>query len=97
MHKFFVNIKRNGKGFFALRVRDNTVGQITIDLDGNKLKILDTVDLAGTYLYPFRKLLLEKIVEYARMRELKIIPVSPFAQRQFSSDPASYADVWERA
>ena len=97
MHKFTANIKRNGKGFFALKIKDKTVGQMTIDLDGNELKILDTVIHVSTCLYPFGNLLLQKIVEYARMHELKIVTLSKFAQQQFSSDPALYADVWEKA
>jgi hypothetical protein len=97
MHKFIANIKRNGKGFFALKIRDKTVGQVSIDLYGNELKILDTEVLVSTYLYPFGNLLLQKIVEYARMRELKIIALSKFAQQQFSSNPTLYADVWEKA
>jgi superoxide dismutase len=97
MHKFIANIKRNGKGFFALKIRDKTVGQVSIDLYGNELKILDTEVLVSTYLYPFGNLLLQKIVEYARMRELKIITLSKFAQQQFSSNPTLYADVWEKA
>ena len=97
MQKFTVNIKRNGKGFFALKIKDITVGQITIDLDGNKLKILDIVVLVNTYLRPLGNLLLQKIAEYARMRELKIITLSKFAQQLFSSNPSLYADVWEKA
>ena len=93
---FTANIKMNGKGFFALKFKDETVGQMTIALDGNELKILDTIVPISTYLYPFGSLLLQKIVEYARMHELKIITLSQFAQQQFSSNPLLYADVWEK-
>ena len=97
MHKYIVNIKKNGKGFFTLKIKDKTVGQINIDLDGSELKILDTEVFVNSYLYSFGNLLLQKIVEYARMHELKIITLSKFAQQQFSSDPTSYSDVWEKA
>src|SRR5678816_3377745 len=97
MHKYFINIKKNGKEFFTLKIKDKTVGQINIDLDGNELKILDTEVFVSSYLYSFGNLLLQKIVEYARMHELKIITLSKFAQQQFSSNPLLYADVWEKA
>ena len=79
MHKFIANIKRNGKGFFALKVKDNIVGQMTIDLNGNELKILHTTAFVSTNSYSFGDLILQKIVEYARMHELKIITLSRFA------------------
>ena len=93
MYKITVNIKR---GFFALEIRNKTIGHVTVAIDGNKLKILDTVVLVGRYLPLIGKLLLQGVVKYARLHELKIVTVSKFAQEQFSRDPAPYADVWER-
>ena len=40
--------------------------------------------------------LINEIVDYARVHELKIITISKFVQKQFSSNPELYADVWER-
>src|SRR6476646_274571 len=97
MHKITININGNGKGFFALEIRNKTIGQIKVDLEGNVLKVLDTVVLVNKYLHLIGNLLLQGVVEYARMHELKIITLSKFAQQQFSSDPALYADVWEKA
>ena len=76
MHKITVNINEKGKGFFALEIRNKTIGQIKVDLDGNELKVLDTVVLVNKYLHLIGNLLLQGVVEYARMHELKII--NPF-------------------
>jgi len=97
MHKITVSINGNGKGFFALEIRNKTIGQIKVDLDGNELKVVDTVVLVNSYLHLIGNLLLQGIVEYARMHELKIVTLSAFAQQQFSSNPSLYADVWEKA
>ena len=51
MHKITVTINSNGKGSFALEIRNKTIGQIKIDLDGNELKVLDTVVLVNKYLH----------------------------------------------
>ena len=97
MHKITAKINSNGKGSFALEIRNKTIGQIKIDLDGNELKVLDTVVLVNKYLHLIGNLLLQGVVEFARMHELKIITLSKFAQQQFSSNPLLYADVWEKA
>jgi hypothetical protein len=97
MHKINVNINEIGKGFFALRIRNKIIGQMKVDLDGNELKVLDTVVLVNKHLHLIGNLLLQGVVEYARMHELKIITLSKFAQQQFSSNPTLYADVWEKA
>jgi len=97
MHKITININWNGKGIFALEVRNKTIGQIKVDLEGNELKVIDTVVLVNKYLHLIGNLLLQGVVEFARMHELKIITLSKFAQQQFSSNPLLYADVWEKA
>jgi len=95
MQKIIVNIKPSGKGYFALEVRNKTIGHILVELAGNELKVLDTVVLVGRYLPVIGKLLLHGIVRYARLQELKIVAISKFVQQIFNSDPASYADVLE--
>ena len=97
MYKITANINSNGKGSFALEIRNKTIGQIKVRLNGNELILLDTIVLVKRYLSLIGNLLLQKAVEYARMHQLKIVTLSKFAQQQFSSDPASYADVWEKA
>ena len=96
MYKIFTHIDTNGKGSFVLSLGGKTMGRINVNLAGNELILLRTIVPVKRYLHPVGNRLLQEIVEYARMHELKIVTVSGFAQRQFSSDPASYADVWEK-
>ena len=97
MQKIIVNIKPNGEGYFALEVRSKTIGHILVELAGRELKILDTVVLVGRYLPLIGNLLMQGIVKYARLHELKIVAISRFVQQLFSNDPASYADVLKKA
>jgi len=97
MYRVSAHINENGKGSFALEIRNKTIGQIKVDLEGNELKVIDTVVLVNKYLHLIGNLLLQGVVEFARMHELKIITLSKFAQQQFSSNPLLYADVWEKA
>ena len=96
MYKITVNINSNGKGSFALEIRNKTIGQIKVRLNDNELILLDTIVLVNRYLHLIGNLLLQEVVEYARMHELKIVTLSKFTQRQFSGNPALYADVWEK-
>jgi predicted GNAT family acetyltransferase len=42
----------------------------------------------------FAKLLLDKLVAYAREKNLKIIPLCPYVNLQFKRHPAGFEDVW---
>jgi len=97
MYKVFIDIKKNGKGFFLLARKNETVGKIKFSLVDSELFILDTVVVAKRYINSIGKKLVDEIVEYARMHELKIITISKFVQRRFSNNPLSYVDVWEKA
>ena len=90
-------MNENGKGYFALVIENKIVGQIQVSLAGSELILLETIVPDNRYLYSIGSRLLQEVVEYARMHELKIITVSRFVQKQFSSNPALYADVWEKA
>jgi hypothetical protein len=51
-----------------------------VELAGKELKVLDPVVLVGRYLPLIGKLLLQGIVKYARLYELKIVAISKFVQ-----------------
>jgi predicted GNAT family acetyltransferase len=44
----------------------------------------------------FAKLLLEKLVSYAKEKDLRIVPLCPYVNVQFRRHPAQYEDVWEK-
>ena len=97
MYTISAHINENGEGAFTLEIKNKAVGQIKVDLDGSELKLLDTVVKVNKSLHRVGNLLLQGVVEYARMHELKIITLSKFTQQEFSSNPSLYADVWEKA
>ena len=97
MYQVSININEDGKGSFALGCECKTVGEIKIQLIDGELILLDTIVLSRPNLHSVGKRILRETVEYARMHELKIVTITKFAQKQFSSNPALYADVWEKA
>ena len=96
MYQVSININEDGKGSFALSCECKTVGEIKIQLSEGELILLDTIVLSRPNLHSVGKRILLETVEYARMHELKIVTITKFAQEQFSSNPALYADVWEK-
>jgi uncharacterized protein len=40
--------------------------------------------------------LLNRLVEYARSNQLKIVPLCPFVLAQFKRHPEQYEDVWNK-
>lgn len=96
MHQVSININEDGKGSFALGCDCTTVGEIKIQLIDGELILLDTIVLSSPNSHSVGKRILRETVEYARMHELKIVTITKFAQKQFSSNPELYADVWEK-
>ena len=97
MNNVLVKINKNGHGSFSLDLGNHVAGRIRFNLVGNELIILDTIvpfrrnlDLVGSWI-------LNEIVTYARMHELKIIALSKFVQKTFRNNPLLYVDVWEKA
>ena len=97
MYQVSININEDGKGSFALGSECKTVGEIKVELIDGELILLDTIVLSKPHLHAVGSRILQETVEYARMHELKIVTISKFAQKQFSCNPALYADVWEKA
>jgi len=97
MHQISININEDGKGSFAFGTGCKTVGEIKVQLVDGELILLEIIVLHKTNLQAIGKRILLETVEYARMHELKIVTIAKFAQKQFSSNPALYVDVWEKA
>ncbi|GGG84296.1 hypothetical protein GCM10007415_16790 [Parapedobacter pyrenivorans] len=67
-----------------------------ISVSGDKLTVYHTeVDTAYEG-RGFAKLLLNKLVSYARENRLMIVPLCPYVHTQFKRHPQEYADVWAK-
>lgn len=73
---------------------DRKVGKMDISVADHKLTVYHTEvdeEYSGR---GFAKLLLEKLVSYARENDLKIVPLCPYVFAQFKRHPEEYHDVW---
>ncbi|WP_294296499.1 GNAT family N-acetyltransferase [uncultured Chryseobacterium sp.] len=84
----------NARGEIQLFSDENKAGKMDISVIKNKLTVYHTeVDeqYAGK---GFAKILLDKLVSYARENDLKIVPLCPYVHAQFKRNPETYQDVW---
>lgn len=84
------------KGEIQLFSDDKKAGKMDISVIGKKLTVYHTEVDPQFEGKGFAKILLERLVSYARENDLKILPLCPFVHAQFKRHPEEYNDVWLR-
>lgn len=84
----------NVKGEIQLFSDDQKAGKMDISVIGEKLTVYHTEVSEEYEGRGFAKILLEKLVSYARENHLKIVPLCPYVHAQFKRHPEQYNDVW---
>jgi hypothetical protein len=86
--------KENGtKGSFYIEVEGKTAGEMTYVWSGENKIIIDHTEVADVLKGKSAgKQLLSKLVEWAREKHIKVLPLCPFAKAVFEKTP-EFADV----
>lgn len=84
----------NVKGEIQLFSEDHKAGKMDISVIGKKLTVYHTEVDPEHEGKGFAKILLERLVSYARENDLKIVPLCPYVHLQFKRHPDEYSDVW---
>lgn len=80
-------------GYFYVVVNDKTEAKMTFIFAGNDKIIIDHTEVnPGNDGKGFGKMMVTKAVEFARTKNLKIIPLCPFAKSVFDKTP-EFKDV----
>ena len=87
-----VNIKESKEKFYIGDSPDESIAYIEIDFKGNTLTIDSTRVDQSLQGQGIGQQLIVYAVEYARKNNLKIIPICPYAIKQFEKHP-EYHDV----
>lgn len=87
--------KQDGsKGIFYVEVHGNTLAEMTYSLAGNKLMIIDHTDVSDELKGKnVGYQLVHAAVEYARQKQIKILPLCPFARSVFEKKAPGFSDV----
>ncbi len=89
-----IELELNGtKGYFYVSVDGKQEGKMTFVFAGNDKIIIDHTEVnPGNNGKGFGKKMVAKAVEYAREKNIKIIPLCPFAKKVFDKTP-EFRDV----
>lgn len=81
------------KGYFYVKVDDAIEAKMTFVFAGSHRIIIDHTEVnPGHNGKNFGKKMVEKAVLFAREKEIKILPLCPFAKKVFDKTP-EYSDV----
>jgi uncharacterized protein len=81
------------KGYFYMKVDDKIEAKMTFVFAGPHKIIIDHTEVnPGHNRKKFGEKMVEKAVLFAREKELKILPLCPFAKKVFDKTP-EFADV----
>ena len=93
-----VTLKLNEKGHGGFYILDGAeqMGEMAISIAGNNLTVYHTEVSREAEGKGFAKKLLTAMVEYARGKGLKVIPLCPYVHAQFKRHPEEYNDIWNK-
>ena len=94
MNEELIGLELNGsKGYFYVSVDGKQEGKMTFVFAGNDKIIIDHTEVnPGNNGKGYGKMMVEKAVEFAREKNIKIIPLCPFAKSVFDKTP-TFKDV----
>ncbi len=87
-------LNEKGLGVVELLTDGKKVGKMDISVKEKVLTVYHTEVSPEHGGKGFAKLLLGKLVAYARDNNLKIIPLCPYVHAQFKRNPEEYNDIW---
>lgn len=94
MERFEIVLDDKSFGELQLFSEDKKAGKMDVSIVDNKLTVYHTEVNPEHDGKGFAKLLLNKLVSYAREHNLKIVPLCPYVHAQFRRHPNDYADIW---
>lgn len=87
-------VLENGAGEVQLFLDEQKAGKMDIAVSGDKLTVYHTEVDPQFEGKGFARLLLQRMVAYARENGLKVVPLCPYVHGQFKRRPDEYRDVW---
>jgi len=91
-----VTLNDENEGEILLFSDDRQAGKMVIAVSEKTLTVYHTEVDEAYRDRGFAKLLLDRLVGYARENNLKIIPLCPYVNVQFRRHPEQFADIWQR-
>ena len=96
MSEVTLKLDERGRGAFVLEEEKKKVGEMVIGLSETALTVYHTEvdpEMEGKGM---AKLMLDKMVSYAREKNLQVIPLCEYVIVQLKRHPDDYADIWRK-
>ncbi len=87
-------VLNNGTGEIQLFSDDQKAGKMDIEVADDRLIVYHTEVNPEHEGKGFARLLLDRLVSYARENHLRVVPLCPYVHAQFKRKPEVYQDVW---
>ncbi len=94
MSNVIFKIDESGRGGFYIMEGDEQLGEMSINITGNRLTAFHTEVASKAEGKGYAKMLLQAMVNHARSNNLKVRPVCAFVHAQFRRHPEDFADIW---
>jgi predicted GNAT family acetyltransferase len=97
MNDVQLKLNEKGQGTFYIMDAGEQLGEMAISISENILTVYHTEVLEKAEGKGLAKQLLAAMTDYARMNDLKIIPLCPYVYLQFRRHPHEYEDIWVKS
>jgi uncharacterized protein len=96
MDEVKLNLNEKGHGAFYIMDGEEQLGEMVISVSGSNLTVYHTEVSAKAEGRGLAKKLLTAMVDHARSKGLKVIPLCPYVHAQFKRHPEEYSDIWNK-
>lgn len=93
-----IQLKLNdqGHGAFVLENEGERLAEMEVGIRDGKMTVYHTEVAEVLKGQGIATKLLTEMVNYARQKKLKVIPLCPFVHAQFKRHPEQYNDIWKK-
>lgn len=95
MEEVQLQLNEEGNGSLFIEDEEKVLGRLEIEVDGVNLRAVHTEVIPEAEGKGLAKKMFLKLVEYARDKQLTIIPVCEYVGAQLKKNPEAYQDVWK--
>ncbi len=96
MQQVELKLDDNDRGTFYISDGNENVAAMEISVSGKTLTVYHTEVAPEAEGQGLARMLLEAMVEHARLNQLQVNPLCSYVQVQFRRHPGDYADVWKQ-
>ena len=96
MNNVELSLEKTGRGLFFIKEGDEQIAELVFSIQDDHLTVYHTEVLPEQEGKGLAKHLLDELVDYSRVHNLKVIPLCPYVSTQFRRHPAKYSDVWSK-